>query len=1110
MNVLLISECDKRALRESRRILDQFAERHGERTWQTAITEAGLDTLRRMLRKTARKNTAVACHWIRGRDHSELLWIVGDASRFNAEGAVPTNTTSRNVLKREDENDWHTGEDIRLLSGLAALLHDLGKAMNAFQDMLKSSIPTRNLYRHEWVSLRLFQAFVGTSSDEEWLQRLISPEADDDASWLGRLQRDGIDSQVDAPLAKLPPLARAIGWLVVTHHRLPQLTQQYKEGFRSERIADLLGLINADWNDEVGAREEAGIPAYWRFDRGPLPVFSKPWRARAARIAKRLLALLQKRRDVAWLDSPYIMHVSRLSLMLADHHYSSLGEANERTEGEKNYPLYANTKHGELNQPRELNQPLDEHLIGVEQHSQTIVRALPGFERHLPRLARHKRLTRRSESEGFRWQDKATDTVTALRQQARAHGAFLINMASTGCGKTLANARMMNAVSEPDLGMRCAFAMGLRTLTLQTGQAFRELLNLSDDELAIRVGGGASRALFEHYEAEAKHSGSESSQSLIEKDGVLFEGSVDHPLLSRAMKNPDVKRLLAAPILVCTVDHLVPATEGTRGGQQIAPMLRLMSSDLVLDELDDFDLNDLPALTRLMYWTGLLGSRVLISSATLPPSLVGGMYRAYLEGRKHYQRNRGEHPGKAPEVCCVWVDEFSQQASQHTDADHFDAAHLKFAEKRRTKLAAAAVRRSANLLELNFETHNTAERRQQLAARMLSEAAKQHAAHASTDPHSGKRISFGLIRMANIAPLYDVARAMFKRGAPAGLRVHLCVYHSRFPLLLRSAIERRLDSTLKRKEPTAVFDLPDIRTRIDQCPEQDQLFIVLGSPVTEVGRDHDYDWAIVEPSSMRSLIQLAGRVRRHRPEAYAAPNIALFNFNLRHFEHSNEAAYCKPGFENSEPWRLKSHDLLHLLNESERSVIDARPRIVARPESEWRPHDSLVDLEHARLKAQMLPGTRAPTDARSSNRGRKPQPAPLNACSIWTSPLLHLSAVLQQKQPFRLDTQDELDAVLLPDEDGESWQLRELVDAQRGRKDETPIQLLCHAVPATEVHGERIVAWGASDYLTELSALADEMDLPLQDCARRFGTVTLPVSKQGWWFHPALGFTKHD
>ena len=66
MNILLVSQCDKRALTETRRILDQFAERRGDRTWQTPITQAGLDTLRRLLKKTARKNTAVACHWIRG------------------------------------------------------------------------------------------------------------------------------------------------------------------------------------------------------------------------------------------------------------------------------------------------------------------------------------------------------------------------------------------------------------------------------------------------------------------------------------------------------------------------------------------------------------------------------------------------------------------------------------------------------------------------------------------------------------------------------------------------------------------------------------------------------------------------------------------------------------------------------------------------------------------------------------------------------------------------------------------------------------------------------------------------------------------------------------
>ncbi len=65
MNVLLISQCTKRAREESCRILDQFAERKGDGTWQTVITLEGLNTLRRLLRKTARRNTAVACHWLK-------------------------------------------------------------------------------------------------------------------------------------------------------------------------------------------------------------------------------------------------------------------------------------------------------------------------------------------------------------------------------------------------------------------------------------------------------------------------------------------------------------------------------------------------------------------------------------------------------------------------------------------------------------------------------------------------------------------------------------------------------------------------------------------------------------------------------------------------------------------------------------------------------------------------------------------------------------------------------------------------------------------------------------------------------------------------------------
>jgi CRISPR-associated endonuclease/helicase Cas3 len=1120
MNILLVSQCDKRALLETRRILDQFAERRGDRTWQTPITQAGLDTLRRLLKKTARKNTAVACHWIRGLDHSELMWTVGNAVCFNAQGAVPTNTTQRNILRGQDENDWHTGEDIHLLTALAALLHDLGKSSRAFRMRLEGKLQERNQYRHEWVSLRLFEAFVGTDDDAAWLARLAAPTPADDAVWLDRLKRDGLDQDVQPPFARLShgPLAQAIGWLVVTHHRLPTLPRNSDGSGGSFQIGLLnktLERIDAGWNERTDNGDAKILPLYWQFPHG-LPVTTELWRKRAARLAQRLLLLRAQPGKGNWLANPYVMHLSRLCLMLADHHYSSLsGQDAGRVKVPKGYPLYANTNGG----PGDFNQTLDEHLLGVAQHSGEVTHALPRFDQQLSRLARHKGLRKRSQDARFRWQDKAADTANAMRERSTREGAFIVNMASTGCGKTLANARIMYALADAERGMRCAFAMGLRTLTLQTGRAFRDLLSLGDDDLAIRVGGSASRALFEHYERQAEATGSASRQALLEEDShVVFEGNHDaHPLLRRVMHDPQVRSLLAAPLLVCTIDHLTPATESQRGGRQIAPMLRLMSGDLVLDEPDDFDINDLPALTRLVHWAGLLGARVLLSSATLPPALVQGLFEAYRNGRQHFQRNRGEQPGaagRAPEICCAWFDEFSQRQADCADAQAFATVHEAFAQTRTQCLAKAPVRRRYDLLPLDVGT----DRDQHPArfAELARDAAMAlHARHHSVDLHSAKRVSFGLIRMANIEPLVEVALALYKLGAPEGVRIHLCTYHSQFPLLIRSSIEQQLDQALNRRQPDAVFALPGIRQRLDAHDEADQLFIVLGSPVTEVGRDHDYDWAVVEPSSMRSLIQLAGRIRRHREGECASPNLFVFDTNLRHFREPGQPAFCKPGFESA-AFPLDSHNLAQLLPAAERGVIDARPRI-ALPPGLLQPRTRLVDLEHSRMRRTML--VQAPAPAMPGTRQRTSTPAgaapALNAASWWSLPPADalLTAVLPQQQPFRLDAMTRVDLELRPNDDEDDYELVLLIDKLNGRigeklgvKVETSQN---HRIPDLDVQGRGISSWGQTNYLGALIELAAELDMSLADCARRFGTVTLPEDVNGWRFHPALGFTKY-
>lgn len=1056
--------------------------------------------------------TAVACHWIRGLDHSELLWVVGDASQFNENGAVPTNFTTRDVLRLKDENDWHTGQDIHLLTALAALLHDLGKASTAFQMRLQGQLTERNQYRHEWVSLRLFEAFVGSDDDAIWLARLAHPSAQDDAMWLTRLQRDGLDKPTQPPFAHLAhaPLAQALGWLVLTHHRLPVAPDKDgtsgnaylggKVGWVSApTLKDTLNLIDAGWNERTDGGDANRLPLYWQFPHG-LPVTTELWRKRAAKLAERLQALRHMPDKGHWLANPYVMHVSRMCLMLADHHYSSLHwdekgkPALGRVLGQKNYPLYANTS-GPNHQP---NQTLDEHLLGVAQHSGEVTYALPRFDVHLPRLARHRALKKRSQDERFRWQDKAADLAQSLRERTTHQGAFIVNMASTGCGKTLANARIMYALGDPVQGMRCAFAMGLRTLTLQTGRAFRDLLGLGDDELAIRVGGSASRTLFEHYEAQAEKSGSASRQALLDEDShVLFEGNTDaHPLLQRVMHDPAVKALLAAPVLVCTIDHLTPATESQRGGRQIAPMLRLMSGDLVLDEPDDFDIADLPALTRLVHWAGLLGARVLLSSATLPPALVQGLFAAYQNGRQHYLRNRGQRPYAAPEalaICCAWVDEFGVQHADCADATGFGEQHQTFAKNRAQQLGKGEVRRKALLTPFNGSGLHRDLLPQCFAKEVIRNALALHKRHHSIDAKTNRRASFGLVRMANIEPLVDVALALY-RLPWEGVRVHLCVYHSQFPLLIRSAIENQLDHALNRRQPDAVFALPDIRQRLDDYPEQDHLFIVLGSPVTEVGRDHDYDWALVEPSSMRSLIQLAGRVRRHRAGECSEPNIRVFNTNMKNFRNPGKPAFCKPGFESDE-FPLQTHALNKLMDASEYDAIDARPRIVQR--DTLQPALRLVDLEHARMHATMQASIAA-----------------LNAASWWHMPPQDalLTAVLPQQQPFRDDSIKRVHLELRPNEDGDDYALVQLLEPQGGRRGETVFveveAWLNRRVPDAQVQGERITAWGQTDYLQALTDLAAQLDMSLEKCAKRFGTVTLPHNDNGWRFHPALGFTK--
>ena len=106
-------------------------------------------------------------------------------------------------------------------------------------------------------------------------------------------------------------------------------------------------------------------------------------------------------------------------------------------------------------------------------------------------------------------------------------------------------------------------------------------------------------------------------ESLLNED-VDYDCDIPEEGLTTVLKQQRDRQFLYAPVLTCTIDHMMAATETKRGGRYILPSLRLMSSDLVIDEVDDFTGSDLIAIGRLIQLVGMLGRKVMISSATIP------------------------------------------------------------------------------------------------------------------------------------------------------------------------------------------------------------------------------------------------------------------------------------------------------------------------------------------------------------------------------------------------------------------------------------------------------------------------------------------------------------
>lgn len=224
MMVTFVSQCQKNALKKTRRVLDSFANRIGDNAWQTIITQEGLNAVQKLLKKTASKSTAVSCHWIRSRSRSDFLWVVGNKNEFDENGVVPVNygMTTRFIGEREimidkiyantngqrlDQHLFAVGylakaliekilpQDKTLSEAvyLAGCWHDIGKIDENFQNWVVKELKKQKKYkdisdegehiekgvfswekypRHNEFSLLLFEILSNFDLNKESLERI--------------------------------------------------------------------------------------------------------------------------------------------------------------------------------------------------------------------------------------------------------------------------------------------------------------------------------------------------------------------------------------------------------------------------------------------------------------------------------------------------------------------------------------------------------------------------------------------------------------------------------------------------------------------------------------------------------------------------------------------------------------------------------------------------------------------------------------------------------------------------------------------------------------------------------------------------------------------------
>lgn len=873
------------------------------------------------------------------------------------------------------------------ITEIAALFHDIGKSNKGFQLTLdygiKESIGVANKYRHELISFYMllkliekkFDFYDSTITEKDLISNIIEtlsvPSSENfiiNIRYVGNL----LDFFTKQENWNRFPIINSILWLVLTHHKMPN------SNIKDNNVFEFSEYVKESYYPETNEYlkkfetfvKSTGITKFetifTEFDVEKLKFLEdEQFNKKLVDNFNFVLNNYDFFYKISFLKNTFtkskmpslLTLISRPALVFSDYKAS----ADKLYTGSRlDNTAYANTQ-----LQGDVNVMCDTLLIHLTKTYQNVASSLRLFiETNKVKDFRNIKRPFISKIEEnsqdipnkFLWQETAKKSL--LQYQNEDSPFFGIIMAGTGCGKTRASLKFLTALNNEKL--RITVALGLRTLSCQTHREYTKEIFSGLDNISNEVGlavGTCLNNLDRLSEVDENDNNNVKDDILADIDTVTdFNGStaeamendddvdsfiddnvnLENKILQIIAKTNKDKIIIDKPIVVMTIDNIMKAFKQDISSN-LRYLMRVISSDFVLDEIDDYDTKDLISISCLIYMLGYFRRRVFISSATVTPEISKTLFDFYQSGvmdnlnenktiiysfvnENNVETYKKDFNKTSPSIFVDDLNKFTTNVY-----DFISVKSSKFLKHRIDKVALSAV----TSIEQTYEV-------------LYNSIKKLH--HFNEIHYDDLTISTGFIKFNNIRDSQDFAMFLGDRSKiDDNYHVVWLNYHSHFMNLERFYIEDFLDTYMVRKskkdpvlhskfgsEP--LFATTQFQEHIKKAKTLNKsniIFVLSTTNIIEVGRDHDYDWAIIEPSSIKSVVQSLGRVKRHReinvhhsletiPTDYS--NVLLFDRFLVDVKNNNKnnaylaSVMAFPGIQTDRTTGLKDVPIFSLEN----------------------------------------------------------------------------------------------------------------------------------------------------------------------------------------------------